>query len=230
MDHLQPNDALNLDDQLLSNNGKYRLVQQRDGNLVLYRVHDGHPLWASGTSNKPVTVTVMQADGNLVAYSRELHAFWSSKTFGHPNAYLQLQDDGNLVVYDSSNRPLWSTNTWERPEQPHMIKVNEHEFIFPPKSNGSVWTGYNLQGHLEYRVAQLSSGVVGQAALEAYWVRIGFFPWQWGSLSGIGNISGMNTVEIPSGPRAELRMRNNSNDGIVLYIQEKGDVKPQISI
>jgi PASTA domain-containing protein len=109
MNRLQANQKLNVNDQLVSNNGKTRLIMQADGNLVLYR-NDGKALWASDTWGKPVNVAIMQDDGNFVCYAPGV-AYWSTDTWGHPGAYVILQDDGNLVVYSSSNSPLWASNT-----------------------------------------------------------------------------------------------------------------------
>jgi hypothetical protein len=38
---------------------------QHDGNFVLYRNFDNHPLWASGTHGSGAIKAVMQTDGNL---------------------------------------------------------------------------------------------------------------------------------------------------------------------
>jgi len=111
MDRLLANQQLNINDQLVSNNGRVRLVMQGDGNLVLYRTDDGRALWASNTAQSPVNHTIMQGDGNLVAYSVDGHPYWATGTKGHPGAWVVLQDDGNFVVYDSANHPLWASNT-----------------------------------------------------------------------------------------------------------------------
>jgi len=84
---------------------------QEDGNLVLFRTHFGRALWASNTNQRPVNHTIMQADGNLVAYSSGGVPFWNTGTYGHPGAWVLLKDDGNLVVYDHANNPLWASNT-----------------------------------------------------------------------------------------------------------------------
>jgi hypothetical protein len=111
MDRLTQNQALNVNDQLVSNNGRVILVMQGDGNLVLYRTDDGHALWASNTLGKPANHAVMQGDGNFVVYSQGGQPFWATATDGHPGAWIVLQDDGNLVVYDNVNRALWASNT-----------------------------------------------------------------------------------------------------------------------
>jgi hypothetical protein len=111
MDRLQQNQQLNINDQLISNNGRVNLIMQGDGNLVLYRTHFIRALWASNTWQNPVNHVVMQDDGNLVAYSAAGAPYWATGTDGHSGAWVVLQDDGNLVVYDSANNPLWASNT-----------------------------------------------------------------------------------------------------------------------
>jgi hypothetical protein len=111
MDRLQPDQMLNINEELASNNGWLKLVMQGDGNLVLYRTQIARALWASNTNGKPVSRVVMQNDGNLVAYSAQGVPFWATGTYGRPGAWVVLQDDGNLVVYDSANNPLWASGT-----------------------------------------------------------------------------------------------------------------------
>jgi hypothetical protein len=89
---------------LQSPNGKFKLVLQTDGNLVLYEGEKA--LWSSETNGKNVKKLVMQSDGNLVLYSPN-GPVWATNTSGNPGAYLVLQDDGNLVIY----RAIWSTGT-----------------------------------------------------------------------------------------------------------------------
>jgi hypothetical protein len=111
MDRLDADQRLNINDQLISANGRAQLIMQGDGNLVLYRTDDGRALWASDTWQQPVTYTVMQGDGNLVVYSADGQSYWATGTDGHPGAWVILQNDANLVVYDSNGSPLWASNT-----------------------------------------------------------------------------------------------------------------------
>ena len=109
---LAANQWLEMNQQLLSPNGKTRLVMQNDGNLTLYRVDTGAVLWNTATGGTAATHLVMQADGNLVLYnSANSAAFWNSGTFGHPGASLMLGDDGNLLIVDPNGAQLWATNT-----------------------------------------------------------------------------------------------------------------------
>jgi hypothetical protein len=85
-DRLLPGQQLNVNDKLISNNGRVTLVMQADGNVVLYRTDDSAALWASNTWGKPVTHAIMQQDGNFVAYDSSGHPYWSSGTWGRPGA------------------------------------------------------------------------------------------------------------------------------------------------
>jgi hypothetical protein len=126
---------MNVNDQLVSANGKVKLVMQGDGNLVLYRTDNNQALWASNTWQKPVDHAVMQADGNLVCYDRAGKAYWAAGTWGHAGAYAMLQDDGNLVIYQGNTQPnpngvgaLWASNTMQT--WPHALP--------PPADSGDV--------------------------------------------------------------------------------------------
>jgi len=91
-------------ESLNSINGRFKLVLQADGNLVLY--DKDKALWSSGTNGKNAKKLVMQNDGNLVLYGPN-GPVWASNTSGNRGAYLVLQDDGNLVIY----KAVWSTGT-----------------------------------------------------------------------------------------------------------------------
>ena len=53
--------------QISSPDGRYRLIFQTDGNLVIYRA-DGVPVWWTGTVGISPNVARMQTDGNFVIY------------------------------------------------------------------------------------------------------------------------------------------------------------------
>jgi hypothetical protein len=89
-----------------SPNGKYRLIQQTDGNLVLYQGKKA--LWSTVTGKHPGAYTAMQTDGNLVVYSKSKKPLWYSNTAGNSGAELAVQDDGNLVIYSAAKKALWS--------------------------------------------------------------------------------------------------------------------------
>jgi hypothetical protein len=93
-----------------SENGKYHLSYQGDGNLVLYD-ENWEPMWSTGTADNSAGVTAMQGDGNLVVYDATGRPVWASDTPQYPGAFLVVQNDGNLVIYASDLQPVWSTGT-----------------------------------------------------------------------------------------------------------------------
>ncbi len=109
-DRLLPNQGLMVGKSITSADGRFRLILQADGNLVLY-ASAGQALWASNTAGHRVWDVVMQGDGNLVIYSVSGQALWASNTEGNAGAWLIAQNDGNVVIYDPGNHALWATNT-----------------------------------------------------------------------------------------------------------------------
>jgi hypothetical protein len=93
---------------LSSCDGRFALVMQNDGNLVLYQ--SGTPLWATGTNGMGGYDAVMQNDGNLVVYTQSGTPLWASNTVGDSGAWLDLQDDGDLVIYQNGIA-RWSSGT-----------------------------------------------------------------------------------------------------------------------
>jgi hypothetical protein len=106
-DRLQSGARLLPGQALISGNGRYRLVYQSDGNLVLYDDVDQLPLWASNTGGSSAGNAVMQGDGNFVVYDAQGVGRWATGTANNANAYLQVQNDGNVVVYRSGGEPIW---------------------------------------------------------------------------------------------------------------------------
>lgn len=88
---------------------KYKLILQKDGNLVLYS--PSRALWATGTDGKSVSFLAMQADGNLVLYDKNANPLWYSRTSGYGLLRLVIQQDGNVVLYNGLNQPFWHTGT-----------------------------------------------------------------------------------------------------------------------
>lgn len=57
----------------------YKLIYQKDGDLVLYRTGGDSPtrIWSSGTAGRPAWRVCMQKDGNLVVYSAPGRREWA---------------------------------------------------------------------------------------------------------------------------------------------------------
>jgi hypothetical protein len=114
---LAPPDELNIGDSLTSSNGRYQLILQSDGNLVIYDLQENHlAVWSSGTNGKAVSKALMQDDGNFVIYGNPtalnpLNPLWATNTANQPDAFLVLQDDGSLIVVRQIREALWSAGT-----------------------------------------------------------------------------------------------------------------------
>lgn len=112
---VNPGESITVSQPIISANGRFTLILQGDGNLVLYRTYPKkYPpsaLWASGTANKAVASCILQTDGNLVIYDMDAKPLWNSGTSGHGNSRLVVQDDGNAVIYPPGGGAIWATNT-----------------------------------------------------------------------------------------------------------------------
>jgi len=106
--YLSPSQGLNPNTSIVSPNGKYRLIMQGDGNLVLYS--PTRPIWWTGTQNTGANFFIVQGDGNMVIYSPSKYV-WASWTQNRGARTLFLQDDGNLVLYDANFRAIWNSGT-----------------------------------------------------------------------------------------------------------------------
>jgi hypothetical protein len=98
---------------LRSADGRYFLLLQSDGNLVLYGP-GYHILWNSKTSGDPATQLIMQNDGNVALYNQSLSvSYFNTVTHGDPATQLVLQSDGNLVLYNQTlTQYFWTVPGW----------------------------------------------------------------------------------------------------------------------
>lgn len=96
---------------LTSQDGRFWLNYQNDGNLVLYQVGVG-AIWSTNTITTP-GYAIMQTDGNFVLYWPNGVPYWATNTWGNPGSYLTVQNDGNVVLYRSwpNQNPLWWSGT-----------------------------------------------------------------------------------------------------------------------
>ena len=110
MNVLSSGSTLRPGDALTSQNGRYRLELQSDGNLVLTGPRG--LAWDSDTRGKDVATAEMQADGNFVLYAADRGVVWTADTTG-PGAHLVLQDDRNIVIVAADGTTvLWTPNCY----------------------------------------------------------------------------------------------------------------------
>ena len=118
--YYQNGDTLYSGDCLYSFNYAHVLIQQLDGNLVVYDIYGStaYATWASGT-NVGNDFATIQGDGNLVVYSGASLVQCATGTNGNPHAWLTMQNDGNLVIYTyngsyQNDRAIWGTQNGGR--------------------------------------------------------------------------------------------------------------------
>jgi hypothetical protein len=118
-DALDRYDFLNPNQFLESRNGKFKLILQEDGDLVLYGP-ENRRMWASDTKGKLNTILKHNSGSQGFYLLNTIHKTVSWQiAIGGKNDYgniLVLQDDGNLVLYnlisyDKRGKPIWATNT-----------------------------------------------------------------------------------------------------------------------
>lgn len=107
-DTLVAGSQLGAGQSISSLDGRYTLVMQSDGNLVVYGPTGA--IWNTATATGNGSVTAMQSDGNLVVYRSGGVAVWSSNTAPSGGNRLVMQSDGNLVIYSGGGPALWSSN------------------------------------------------------------------------------------------------------------------------
>ncbi|WP_375758788.1 hypothetical protein [Corallococcus exercitus] len=106
---MNANQGLGHGQRLYSCDGRFWLVMQSDGNLVLRQ--GAAALWHSQTHGTSAVGAVMQGDGNFVIYTSAPRALWHSRTHGYDGAYLSVQNDGNVVIRTSRGGAIWNTQT-----------------------------------------------------------------------------------------------------------------------
>lgn len=94
-------------ERLLSPQGRFVLIMQSDGNLVLYNAQFA-PVWSSRTYGQPGSSAALLAGGGLVVLSPAGRTIWQALPANTAAQYLDVQDDGNLVAYTSAPTATWS--------------------------------------------------------------------------------------------------------------------------
>jgi hypothetical protein len=97
---------------LVSENKKFKLILQEDGNLVIYDELK-NAIWASntdGVGEGPYNL-YLQGDGNLVIYDKNKTPTWASNTVGLGNQPYNaiVNTNGDLEIHDSFNNIIWSS-------------------------------------------------------------------------------------------------------------------------
>ncbi|KAK9429092.1 bulb-type lectin domain-containing protein [Lipomyces doorenjongii] len=102
---LSPNGSIKSDD------GRYNLDLQSDGNLVLYHLNEA-PIWSTDTRGKAISGLMLE-NGNLVLYDADNKPCWRTDLENYQGARLVVQNDGNMVIYHG-DRAAWTSETQEK--------------------------------------------------------------------------------------------------------------------
>ncbi len=108
---ITPGTGIGMDRAVTSCLGKYSLVMQTDGNLVVYNNTKGRAIWQSHTAGSVGTAAILRPDGSFGIFGKAWDSVWSPGATLDPKAELHLQDDGNLVLYSEKGKVLWATWT-----------------------------------------------------------------------------------------------------------------------
>lgn len=109
VDRLASGEQLVLAQQLTSQDGRFSLRMQQDGNLVLW--FGSTVLWQTSTGQGRSWYFRMETSGNAVLYNPSFIPLWTSNTTGNAGAYLMVQNDGNLVIRNSGGAAIWQSFT-----------------------------------------------------------------------------------------------------------------------
>lgn len=81
--------------------GKYKLIMQLDGNLVIYEISSRQAIWALGTANPRTCFGYceIQSDGKVVLYTKEKSEFYTLATTGNGGCVLRIDDYGTIAIF-----------------------------------------------------------------------------------------------------------------------------------
>ena len=114
-DFLDPGEMLAADGSIWSQDGRFQLTYQSDGNLVLYRLNPGADrsvVWATGTQGRAADRCYLNPDGRLELYDRDDVIYWTSfhGRFGGRrarNSRLKLYNSGLLRIESPRGFVMW---------------------------------------------------------------------------------------------------------------------------
>jgi hypothetical protein len=114
-DTLIADEELQVEGTLKSQNGRYMLRLQADGNLVLTDLSNGSPIWNTLTYGNPnIKRAKLNLNGSFRLQSSDLKTtYWVSKLPNKPIsqedvARLVLENDGRLVLYSIRDGTIWT--------------------------------------------------------------------------------------------------------------------------
>jgi hypothetical protein len=109
---LNPGENLMSGDMLTSDNGRFTLVMQADGSLVIIDLRDNNRvIWPPESKPRTGQVSATMMKGGKFVILRDKKHAWSTKTPYNEDAFLMLQDDGSAVVISKDNKEIWNSDS-----------------------------------------------------------------------------------------------------------------------
>lgn len=185
-DRIQQGERLLAGQELVSQNGDYRLILTMDG-VAEIRTPTGGALWRTRSAGAGAYMTV-KADGKLVLYTRWGKPVWYTGVMGTESVAV-IQDTGHLVQYlgedakwytkrkafgpdlsfpdvevdEGSSGPAPEDDPQPAPVVAPAATTGKRSASLHPFSSGSVWnsaigSGADFQGRYESRTSSFLSG------------------------------------------------------------------------
>ena len=118
---LVPGSILRPGEYMLSPDGSTSLTLWENGNLSL--MTGFRQVWSTSTVGNPDSKLIMQGDGNLVLYNKDMRPLWSSQTNGTLANSLSLKSDGTMTLDSSTGNLIWAT--------PSKTVQRQTEVVYP---------------------------------------------------------------------------------------------------
>ncbi|PNH01885.1 hypothetical protein TSOC_012189 [Tetrabaena socialis] len=129
------NNSLSPGESLVSQNARYKVTYETNGDLVLYP----GALWAAGAGNVTTPLAaMMSADGRLTLMNAKGRPYWVLGVAGAgvPPYRFAVQNDRTLAIYDHRN--VWAAGvTSTRPGK--AIIFEDGNFALTDSDNGTYW-------------------------------------------------------------------------------------------
>jgi hypothetical protein len=98
---------------LLSADGRFRLLLQADGDLVMVNLIEGYGnkiQWRAKTAGSGAVFVIMARNGDLCLGNKNGVVVWHTVTFD-AGSYVKMQGDGNLVIESPKGYSPWCSAT-----------------------------------------------------------------------------------------------------------------------
>ncbi len=132
-------------------NGNFKIIFQKDGNLVLYNDTTKTTIWSARTHNKNATKLRMEHNGNLVIYTNNDTSLWNSKTNNNSGSYAELLSNGRFIIKNSKNTMIQYLLTKEfGGDNIYFSGSNNWKYAKNNSTDGilSDWNYYDNNGNL----------------------------------------------------------------------------------